>query len=177
MLQLHERRALLRHARRAISARLEGRTFPAMTSDGRLCECASVFVTIRYNDQLRGCVGSLERDYPLVDAVARCAGDAAMRDPRFAPVSLNDLPHVILEISVLGPLKQVQDPTMIEVGRHGLVVEQGAYRGLLLPQVATEWGWNREMFLSQTCLKAGLSAQVWRTGAKVFVFEAYVFRE
>ena len=177
MLQLHERRALLRHARRAILARLEGRTLPAMTSGGRLCECASAFVTIRSNDQLRGCVGSLERDYPLVDAVARYAGDAATRDPRFAPLSLADLPRVILEISVLGPLKQVQDPSMIEVGRHGLVVEQGANCGLLLPQVATERGWNREMFLSQTCLKAGLAAQAWQTGAKVFVFEAYVFRE
>ncbi|HJN45170.1 MAG: AmmeMemoRadiSam system protein A [Vicinamibacterales bacterium] len=177
MLEPHERQALLQLARQAIAARLEGRPVDSPEASGGLAKRTGAFVTIRHHDRLRGCIGSVDRADTLVTVVARCAGDAATEDPRFPPLPLDDLPEVVLEISVLGPVEPVADPAAVEVGRHGLVVEHGAHRGLLLPQVPTEWGWDRETFLSQTCVKAGLSADAWQTGAKLFTFEAYVFGE
>ena len=97
--------------------------------------------------------------------------------PDSPPLPLADLPEVRLEISVLGVFTPVEDPDEIEVGRHGLVVEEGGHRGLLLPQVPTEWGWDRETFLSQTCVKAGLSEDAWQRVARLFIFEADVFGE
>ena len=177
MLEPHERRALLQLARQAIAARLEGRSVDALAAVGGLARRTGAFVTIRQNNRLRGCLGSVQDDAPLVEIVARCAGDAATQDPRFSPLPLDDLPEVVLEISVLGPVEPVSDPTAVEVGRHGLVVEQGTHRGLLLPQVPTEWGWDRETFISQTCVKAGLAPDAWRSGARLFTFEADVFGE
>ena len=177
MLEPHERQALLQLARRAIAARLEGRAAEAPPGVGGLAQQSGVFVTLRHNNRLRGCLGSVERDAPLVEVVVRCAGDAATRDPRFPPLPLDDLPEVVLEISVLGPVEPVADPAEIEVGRHGLVVEQGTHRGLLLPQVPAEWGWDRDTFVSQTCVKAGLAPDAWRSGARLFTFEADVFGE
>ena len=177
MLDAHDRQRLLRHARRAIAAKLEERPFEPLPSPGALAEPAAAFVTIRLGDQLRGCIGSVEDDEPLADVVARCAADAATRDPRFSPLPLSDLPAVRLEISVLSPFRRVDDPAETEVGRHGVMVEQGRHRALLLPQVAGEWGWNRDTFLSQTCVKAGLPADAWRSSAAVHTFEAQIFGE
>jgi len=177
MLEPHERRVLLQLARQAIAARLEGRSVETPVAVGGLARRAGAFVTIRHNNRLRGCLGSLDADAPLVEVVARCAGDAATRDPRFSPLPVDDLPEVVLEISVLGPVEPVADPADVEVGRHGLIVEQGTHRGLLLPQVPTEWGWDRETFVSETCVKAGLARDAWRTGARLFTFEADVFGE
>jgi len=177
MLEPHERQALLQLARRAIAARLEGRPVETPAAVGGLARRTGAFVTIRHNNRLRGCLGSVDGDAPLVDIVAQCAGDAATRDPRFPPLPLDDLPEVVLEISVLGPVEPVADPADVEVGRHGLIVEQGTHRGLLLPQVPTEWGWDRETFVSETCVKAGLARDAWRTGARLFTFEADVFGE
>ena len=177
MLEPDERQALLQLARQAIAARLEGRPVDAPAANGGLAHRTGAFVTIRHNNRLRGCLGSVERDEPLVEVVARCAGDAATRDPRFPPLPLDELPEVVLEISVLSPFEPVEDPAEVEVGRHGLLVEHGKRRGLLLPQVPTEWGWDRETFLSQTCVKAGLAPDAWRTGASLFTFEAHVFGE
>ena len=177
MLHPHERQALLQLARRAIAARLEGRAVGVPPGGGGLAQRTGAFVTIRHNNRLRGCLGSVERDAPLVEVVVRCAGDAATLDPRFPPLPLDDLPKVVLEISVLGPVEPVADSAEIEVGRHGLVVEQGTHRGLLLPQVPTEWGWDRATFVSQTCVKAGLAPDAWRSGARLFTFEADVFGE
>ena len=177
MLESHERRALLQLARQAIAARLEGRSVDAPVAVGGLAHRMGAFVTIRHNNRLRGCIGSVERDDPLVEVVARCAGDAATRDPRFPPLPLDDLPDVVLEISVLGPVEPIVDPAEVEVGRHGLVVVHEKHRGLLLPQVPTEWGWDRDTFVSQTCVKAGLAPDAWRSGARLFTFEADVFGE
>jgi AmmeMemoRadiSam system protein A len=132
------------------------------------------FVTLRCGDELRGCIGHLEADRPLADVVARAAVAAATEDPRFPPVTAAELDELAVEISVLGPMQLVSDPMTIEVGRHGLVVHAGARRGLLLPQVASEWGWDRETFLEQLCVKAGLPRGAWRT-AELFIFEAEVF--
>ncbi len=177
MLTSHDRRRLLRHARRAVAARLEDREPEPLASPGALGEPAAAFVTIRLVDRLRGCIGSVEDDEPLAEVVARCAADAATRDPRFPPLPLSDLPAVRLEVSVLTPFRRVDDPTEVEVGRHGIMIEQGPNRALLLPQVAAEWGWDRDTLLARTCVKAGLPADAWRTVAAVHTFEAQVFGE
>jgi AmmeMemoRadiSam system protein A len=177
MLDPQDQQRLLRHARRAIAARLENREVEPLLPPGALGEPAAAFVTIRLGGRLRGCIGSVEADEPVHEVVARCAADAATRDPRFPPLPREALPQVCLEISVLTPFRRVADPAETVVGRHGVMVEQGPHRALLLPQVAGEWGWDRETFLSQTCVKAGLAADAWRTGATVHTFEAQVFGE
>ena len=144
--------------------------------DIQLPDASGVFVTIKRGGQLRGCLGTLECRRALAEEVARCAADSAAEDPRFPPVSEEELPELEVEVSVLGPLEAIApDPSQVVVGRHGLVVEQGHRRGLLLPQVATEWDWTSEQFLRQTCLKAGLPEEAWRSGAQIYRFEAEVF--
>jgi AmmeMemoRadiSam system protein A len=135
------------------------------------------FVTLRMNGHLRGCIGYPEADLPLVDVIERCARSAAIADPRFPPLSADEWNSVDLEVSVLGPVKRVDDIKEVIAGRHGLMVEFGRRRGLLLPQVALEWNWDVEEFASQTCTKAGLPRDAWRKGAKLFKFEAEVFGE
>ena len=139
--------------------------------------CAGAFVTLRLGGHLRGCIGYPDAELPLIDVVERCAVSAAVSDPRFAPLTATEWGHINLEISVLGPIEPVSAITDVEIGRHGLVVESGYRRGLLLPQVATEWNWNAAEFASQTCLKAGLAADAWQKGAKLYRFEAEVFGE
>jgi AmmeMemoRadiSam system protein A len=109
--------------------------------------------------------------------VARCAVAAGGSDPRFEPVAAGDLPYLEIEVSVLGPLQPVTSIGQVEVGRDGLLVEQDGRRGVLLPQVATEWGWDVETFLAQVCRKAGLPLDAWRHGAALWRFEAEVFGE
>jgi AmmeMemoRadiSam system protein A len=141
-----------------------------------LPEASGVFVTIKCRGTLRGCLGTLENRHGLAEEVIRCAADSASDDPRFEPVTADELPELHLELSVLGPLERIEPvPDAFTIGTHGLVVEQGARRGLLLPQVATEWGWDPEQFLRQTCLKAGLPGDAWREGAEVYRFSAEVF--
>jgi len=176
-MQSDEQHALLRHARDAIAARLGKRPLPAAPVHGALARPCGAFVTLRLDGRLRGCVGFVDPGQPLGQAVGVCAADAATRDPRFPPLPVTALQDVILEISVLSPLTVIDDPALIEVGRHGLAVGHGARRGLMLPQVPIEWGWDRETFLSQTCAKAGLAPDAWRSGATVYVFEAVVFDE
>jgi AmmeMemoRadiSam system protein A len=138
---------------------------------------AGVFVTLRVGGHLRGCLGRLESDRGLQTDVIECAGDAATRDPRFPPIAAGDLDALSLEVSVLGPFEPCDpaDPQAIVVGVHGLLVEHGRQRGLLLPQVAVEWGWSAQTFLCQTCVKAGLPADAWRREAAVYRFTAQVF--
>ena len=177
MITLAERRTLTEIARASLTARVSGQPYAAPSGEGTLARHAGAFVTIRHHDALRGCIGCTESDEPLVEVVARCAAAAATEDPRFPPLAVADVPEVEVEISVLSPLEPVDDVEDIVVGRHGLVVEAGTRRGLLLPQVATEWGWDRDTFLAQTCLKAGLSRHTWKSGARIFKFEADVFAE
>jgi AmmeMemoRadiSam system protein A len=144
-------------------------------------DASGVFVTIKRRGELRGCLGTLADGCHLAEEVARCAANSASEDPRFAAVSADELPELHLEISVLGPLERIDPegtaPDAFTIGVHGLVVEQGTRRGLLLPQVATEWGWTPQEFLRQTCLKAGLAPDAWRRGADVYRFAAEVFGE
>lgn len=172
-----ERARLLAVARASITAKASGRAFVPPSGDGALGQPAGAFVTIRLGGALRGCIGSTGSDKPLVAVVARYAAAAASEDPRFPPLEAAHVASVTLEISVLGPIAPLPDVAALEIGRHGLVVEQGARRGLLLPQVAAEHGWDREAFLDQTCLKAGLRRRAWTSEVSLSYFEAEVFGE
>ena len=178
MLTDPQRQLLLRVARASIESHLLGGQGDVLP-DQDLPGASGVFVTIRQRGALRGCLGTLAVSRPLADEVARCARDSATRDPRFPPMGADDWLEASLEISVLGPLEPVDpaDEAAIVIGQHGLVVEYGPRRGLLLPQVAVEWDWTREQFLRQTCRKAGLPDDAWRAGAVVFRFAADVFGE
>jgi uncharacterized protein len=181
MLSQNQRQQLLRIARQSIEAGLNGRPVeldPA-TLDEELRRPAGAFVTLHAADgDLRGCIGSIEPVAPLFQAVASSARNAAFRDPRFYPVRPDELPELGIEISVMSPIETVEDVSAIEVGRDGLIVSRGGRAGLLLPQVASERGWDRETFLAQTCVKAGLPGDAWqKPGCTIEKFSAEVFSE
>ncbi|RPJ76915.1 MAG: AmmeMemoRadiSam system protein A [Acidobacteria bacterium] len=177
MLTDDERRGLLRYARHVIAAHLHGDSPPPPPAVGEPLRHAGAFVTLHAAGDLRGCIGYPGSQKPIDEVVAECAVASATEDPRFPPVHPSELPALSVEISVLTPIEPVRDLRDIEVGRDGLVVEQGFRRGLLLPQVATEHGWNRETFLAHTCMKAGLRPDAWRGAARVSRFQAEVFGE
>ena len=175
MLTSEQRHALLELARSSIASQVTGAGAVAPGAL-ELPDASGVFVTIKRRGQLRGCLGTLQNRAGLAAEVVRCAADSASEDPRFPPVSREELPELSLEISVLGPLESIDArPDAFTIGVHGLVAEQGSHRGLLLPQVATEWGWDSEQFLRQTCVKAGLAPDAWRRGARFYRFAAEVF--
>jgi len=176
MTSAEERHALLRIARRAIAAHLAGEPASAIDLRGAPSVPGGAFVTLRRREELRGCIGHIEADGPVAAVVARCAVASATEDPRFPAVTLLELVEIAIEVSLVGPLESAGAES-VEVGRHGLVVEMGWSRGLLLPQVATEWNWDRETFLTQACRKAGLPGDAWKRGAKLWRFEAEVFGE
>jgi len=173
-----ERAELLRMARAAIVASAE-RQAPTLSVSGytKFEAPRGVFVTLRKKGELRGCVGFIEPSAPIGQSVVQAAIYAATEDTRFSPVRPAELKHITVEISVLTPLREVGDARLVVVGRHGLVVSRGEHRGLLLPQVPVENGWDRQTFLEHACLKAGLPPDAWRHGAKLHVFEAIVFHE
>ncbi len=171
-----DKRALLALARQAILAHLTHGPRPQLET-GLASSHLGAFVSLHVAGDLRGCIGYIQSDTPLGRVVARCAVSAAADDPRFPPLTLDELNAAQIEISVLGPIQPVHDFDEIVVGRHGLIASQGYSKGLLLPQVATEYGWDRNTFLSHTCLKAGLRPDAWRTGAQISKFEAVVFGE
>jgi AmmeMemoRadiSam system protein A len=179
MLTDDQKAALLRVARESMTAQVLGRPAAALDVPLELPDASGVFVTIKRRGELRGCLGTLQCRAGLAEEVARCARDSASEDPRFPRVARAELPDLSVEVSVLGPLEQIDPRTedAIVVGRHGLVIEDGLKRGLLLPQVPVEWGWNADQFLRQTCNKAGLPYDCWIDGARVFRFEAEVFGE
>jgi AmmeMemoRadiSam system protein A len=171
-----ERVFLLRVAREAIATAV-GRPGPTAPLPAAVAaRRAGVFVSLHTNGELRGCVGHIEPE-SLAAVVARCAVAASRWDPRFPSVRADELPGLRIELSVLEPPTPVRDIAEIEIGRHGLIVEMARSRGLLLPQVAVQWQWSREVFLAQTCRKAGLSDDAWLNGASIWKFEAEVFGE
>lgn len=172
-----DRQRLLALARRALEARVSHQPPPAPEQGGVLDEPRGAFVTIRRHGELRGCLGRIAPDVPLAETVADLGASVSDSDPRFNPVAPAELDEIDVEISVLTPEREVHSMADIAPGRHGLIVEQGHRRGLLLPQVATEQGWDADTFVSQTCRKAGLPPDAWRHGARMFVFEAEVFGE
>jgi hypothetical protein len=150
---------------------------PAPGPSDVLSRLGGAFVSLHKRGQLRGCIGHIEADEPLGRVIARCAVAAGSADPRFTPVAPDELLHIWIEVSLIGPLESISGSADIEIGLHGLVVEKGWSRGLLLPQVPTEWKWDRHTFLAETCRKAGLPPDAWNAGAKLWRFEAEVFGE
>lgn len=147
-------------------------------------EDRGTFVTLHSKGELRGCIGYPEPVKPLIQAVVEVAIGAATEDPRFPRVTLSELDEIQIEVSVLTKpvLFEVKKPVdlieKIKVGEDGLIVEMGIYRGLLLPQVPVEWGWDVEEFLANTCMKAGLSPDCWlQEGVKIYSFQSQIFEE
>ncbi len=175
-----DRARLLAFARQCFEARVRGGKAPRAPQDGIFRERRGAFVTIHRRDErrdeLRGCLGRISPS-PLGEAIGDLAAAVADSDPRFPAVRPEEMADISLEISVLTPEEEVTDIARIEVGRHGLIVEDGMRRGLLLPQVASERHWDRETFLDQTCVKAGLRPDAWRQGARIWMFQAVVFGE
>ena len=142
----------------------------------KLKEKRGAFVTLRTAGQLRGCIGNIRGGRPLHETVVEMAEEAAFHDPRFDPVSRDELEGLEIEISALTPLQKIDRIEEIEVGTHGIYIEKGFLSGLLLPQVATEYGWDRKTFLEQTCWKAGLRRDAWKEkDTKIYKFSADVF--
>ena len=174
-----QRRQLLALARSVIDEQVRhGRPQPPACPDPALAVPRGCFVTIKQHGQLRGCIGTFQAERPLWQNVAQMAAAAATGDPRFYPMQAADLADFALEISVLTPMRAIAAVAEIEVGRHGLYLELGSYRGVLLPQVASEYGWDRDTFLRQTCHKAGLPANAWQSEkCRIYTFSAEVFGE
>ena len=174
-----EKEALLGFVRKTIEARLTGRPLPELDAPSEvLKEKKGAFVTLKKRSHLRGCIGYIEAKRPLYKTVGEMALAAALDDPRFTPLKLDELKNVTIEISVLSPLEEVKNLDEIEVGIHGLYITKGLHTGLLLPQVATEYDWDSLTFLQETCYKAGLQRGAWRDkDAKVYRFSAEVFGE
>lgn len=174
-----EKRELLRIARATLREHFRsGFIPPGRPHREALCRNAAVFVTLHRGGELRGCIGSMEADTPLYKAIQKMAVAAATRDSRFEPVTEDELPEIELEISVLGDHRPVSGPDDVEVGAHGLRITSGARRGLLLPQVASEHGWDAATFVAHVCRKAGLPDDGWRSpDAQLETFTAQVFND
>jgi AmmeMemoRadiSam system protein B/AmmeMemoRadiSam system protein A len=172
-----EKQLLHRIARRAIEDGVRGKPVPDFTVESRaLMEKVGAFVTLKKRGQLRGCIGHIIGNKPLYKIVGEMAVAAAFNDPRFNPVTQAELSDLEIEISVLTPLRRIKHVGEIEVGKHGILMKKGPYSGLLLPQVATEYGWDRKTFLEYTCLKAGLPKDAWKHKETIiYVFSAEVF--
>ncbi len=172
-----EKEELLRIARTVIEKKSRGEPAPSFSAlTERLGEKFGAFVSLYKKGMLRGCIGSVDPEKPLWKTVAEMAEAAGFRDPRFMPITEDELPYIELEVSVLTPLEELQDTEKLEVGRHGLMITEGSRSGLLLPQVAAERNWDRITFLQETCRKAGLPRDAWKDkDAKLFVFAADVF--
>jgi len=189
-LTTEEGKLLVKLARKAVEEHLKKGEVIGVPKDApkKLTEPCGVFVTLNSRRhgkrELRGCIGFPYGTTPLARAVIESAINSATQDPRFPPVSFEELDQIVFEISVLTPpqpinVEKPQDyPSEIRIGQDGLIVEKSYYKGLLLPQVPIEWGWDEEEFLSQCCVKAGLSPDCWLTkGTKIFKFQAIIFEE
>jgi AmmeMemoRadiSam system protein A len=179
MLSKSEKQFLLEIARASVGAAVRLETAPKRGDcPPVILRPSGAFVTLHEKGELRGCIGYIEAIKPMIDTVREVAAKAATSDPRFAPVTPEELPILEIEISVISPMKRIQNIDEIEVGKHGLLLERGMYRGLLLPQVATEYGWDRETFLNQTARKAGLEPTAWKKpGTTIYTFTAEIFGE
>ncbi len=174
-----EKKILLQIARKSIEEEFGGepvnlnQDFPES-----LNQKCGVFVTLTIDDELRGCIGYIIGDKPLFELVYEVAKKSAFEDPRFYPLTEEELDAIEIEISVLSPPKRIHSTDEIKVGEHGLIIQKGPFHGLLLPQVATRYNWTTKEFLEHTCLKAGLSKNEWKDPqTKIEIFTAEVFSE
>jgi AmmeMemoRadiSam system protein B/AmmeMemoRadiSam system protein A len=175
----HQKKILLEIARKSITESvLETNVHYPVITDPVLNEKCGAFVTLTTNGRLRGCIGNIRATMPLWETVKLMASEAALNDPRFYPVTKNELPDIEIEISVLSPFMLINDINKIRVGKHGLFIKKGFYQGLLLPQVATDYNWDRIEFLKQTCKKAGLPEYSWKEqNCEIYIYSATVFSE
>lgn len=179
MISNQSRKILLETARNSIASYLSGDGYkiPAV-SDPELQKVAGVFVTLTIRGELRGCIGYVSGVKPLINAVFEMAREAAFDDPRFYQLTAEELDEIEIEISVLTPLRRVGSDYKARIGIDGLVVRRGYRSGLLLPQVATEWGYDSEQFIQQTCLKAGMSRMCYNDeNTEIYAFQAEIFNE
>lgn len=173
------KRELLKIARESICSAVRGEDTPEFSvSDEELLEKRGAFVTIKKGGSLRGCIGYTMPVDCLYKIISEVAISSALSDPRFSPVTEDELEEIKIDISVLTPMEVIDNVSQIEVGKHGLYIEKGRYKGLLLPQVATEYNWDRVTFLEHTCYKAGLNKDAWKEpDIVIYVFSAEVFGE
>jgi hypothetical protein len=178
LLTENERVELLQIARDTIVSYITNGKLPAVESASRGLNLETgCFVTIKQRGELRGCIGNFVSDKPLYSLVQEMAVSAATRDPRFYPMKSHDLRDFEIDISVLSPLEKASSVEEIKVGTHGIYIVKGSYRGVLLPQVATDYGWDRDEFLRHTCIKAGLPENAWQGECEIYIFSAQVFGE
>ena len=172
-----EKKTLHHIAKTVVENKVRGKAVPEFKIESPILkENRGAFVTIQKKGQLRGCIGYIEGHGPLHKTIEEMAEAAAFRDPRFTPVKENELPELEIEISVLTPLKKIQDINEIQVGKHGIYIKKDWFSGLLLPQVATEYGWDRQTFLEHTCQKAGLPSNAWKDkNIEIYIFSADIF--
>jgi len=177
-LSTEQQEFLLDVARRAIKHYLDERkTLNIKTDDAVLQEKRGAFVTLKVEDQLRGCIGYPIPHKPLIETVIDCAIAAASQDYRFLAIETEELARLKVEISVLTLPRTIKDVSEIKIGDHGIIISKGMNKGLLLPQVAVEWDWDAPTFLNHGCLKAGLPEEAWEKGAKIEIFSAQVFSD
>jgi AmmeMemoRadiSam system protein A len=151
---------------------------PLPPAEGIFGEECGAFVTLHKKGHRRGCIGNMVGRGPLIETIQEMAISSSTQDPRFHRVTIEEMEEIDIEISVLSPMRRIKDVDEIEVGKHGIIMRRGMYQGVLLPQVATEYGWNRETFLENTCYKAGLPGDAWKDPATVIeIFSAEVFGE
>jgi AmmeMemoRadiSam system protein B/AmmeMemoRadiSam system protein A len=176
-LSAEDKKTLHHIARTVVENRAKGKPVPEFKVETPILnESRGAFVTINKKGQLRGCIGYIEGRGPVYKTVEKMAEEAAFRDPRFDPVKERELPELEIEISVLTPLKKITDINEIEVGKHGIYIKKGWNSGLLLPQVATDYGWDRLTFLEHTCQKAGLPTNAWKEkNMEIYIFSADIF--
>ena len=172
-----EKKTLHHVARTVIENKAKGKPAPDFKIESTILkENRGAFVTIHKKGELRGCIGYIEGHGPLYKTIEEMAEAAAFRDPRFTPVKEKELPELELEISVLTPLKKIKEAKEIQVGKHGIYIKKGWFSGLLLPQVATEYGWDHLTFLEHTCQKAGLPSNAWKEkDTEIYIFSADIF--
>ena len=176
-----EKKMLLKLVRQSILKKLDPKKADDVKVDPRMSvlnEQRGLFVTLHKGGALRGCVGHILPTAPLLEEVQKVAELAAFEDPRFPQVTLKELPDLHIEITIMSPMYTIDNPEDVVPGKHGLIIRRGYYQGLLLPQVASERNWDRETFLDQTCIKAGLRPGDWRKdGTEIQIFTAYIFAE
>jgi AmmeMemoRadiSam system protein B/AmmeMemoRadiSam system protein A len=176
-LNQEEKKTLHHIAKTVIENKVKGKPVPDFKVESPILkENRGAFVTLQKRGQLRGCIGYIEGHGPLHKTIEKMAEAAAFNDPRFTPVQEKELPELDIEISVLTPLRRITDVNEIEVGKHGIYMKKGWFSGLLLPQVATEYGWDRQTFLEHTCQKAGLPSTAWKEKeTEIYIFSADIF--
>lgn len=179
MLTQEDKDRLLKIARESIKVYLsEKKSSQFKESSPELNQLQGAFVTLKKKSELRGCIGRIQADRPLYETVSLMAIQAATEDPRFSSLSLDELDEIKIEISVLSPLKKIDNINEIEVGKHGILIRKEHSSGLLLPQVAIEYNLNREEFLENTCYKAGLDKKAWKDkSTQIYIFSAEAFSE